>query len=47
MRYLLTLLVAAVVSLTAAQDTVTITHAEGETEVPKNPERVVVIGEEI
>ena len=47
MRYLATLLVATVVSLAAAQDTVTITHAEGETEVPKNPERVVVIGEEI
>ncbi len=45
MRYLV--LFAALMSLAFAQDTVTLTHAEGETVVPKNPERVVVIGEEI
>jgi iron complex transport system substrate-binding protein len=44
---LFALLLAAATAPAAAQERVTLTHAEGETEVPKNPERVVVIGEEI
>lgn len=47
MRHLVSVALVALFSLAAAQETVTITHAEGETEVPRNPERVVVIGEEI
>jgi len=47
MRYVLSLAFVALLSLAAAQESVTITHAESETEVPRNPERVVVIGEEI
>lgn len=50
MRYPVSLLFALLLSVAtpvAAQEGVLITHAEGETEVPKNPERVVVIGEEI
>lgn len=47
MRHLVSVCLVALLSLAAAQESVLITHAEGETEVPKNPERVVVIGEEI
>jgi len=47
MRYFLSFIVIAAASFAAAQGTVTIEHAEGVTEVPKHPERVVVIGEEI
>lgn len=44
---LFTLLLAVATAPVAAQERVTLTHAEGETTFPKNPKRVVVIGEEI